>query len=115
MGIVPAWGGTKRLVNIVGRRKALDLILTAKLLNNKESLEIGLIDDIVNDFQKAYEWLAFRVKAHCSVTRAAKASIVITDGSYTIAKEEEMERRIFSPLWGGPANTAALQMRLKHM
>ncbi|XP_065204920.1 ethylmalonyl-CoA decarboxylase-like [Planococcus citri] len=112
MGIVPAWGGTRRLVDIVGRRKALDLILTAKLLNNKEALQIGLVDDIVNDFQQAYEWLASRVKAHRSITRAAKASVL--NGSLITADEEELERKIFAPLWGGAANKAALQMSIKH-
>lgn len=46
LGIIPGWGGTQRMTRLLGRSKALDLILFSKRLSPKEALEIGLVDNI---------------------------------------------------------------------
>jgi enoyl-CoA hydratase/carnithine racemase len=46
-GLIPADGGTQRLPRVVGRGKALELILTAGTITAKEALEIGLVSRIV--------------------------------------------------------------------
>jgi enoyl-CoA hydratase len=46
-GVIPADGGTQRLARLVGRGKALELILTAETITAPEALEIGLVDRVV--------------------------------------------------------------------
>ncbi len=46
LGIIPAWGGTQRLPRIVGRARALEMILFSKRIGAKEALEIGLVNRI---------------------------------------------------------------------
>ncbi|MCD6305000.1 MAG: enoyl-CoA hydratase/isomerase family protein [Deltaproteobacteria bacterium] len=43
LGIMPGWGGTQRLPRVVGRAKALDMILFSKTLSPREALEVGLV------------------------------------------------------------------------
>jgi len=44
LGIIPGWGGTQRLPRLIGRARALDMILFSRTVNAKESLEIGLVN-----------------------------------------------------------------------
>jgi enoyl-CoA hydratase/carnithine racemase len=46
LGIIPGWGGTQRLTRLVGKAKALDMILFSKRMGAKEALSIGLINQI---------------------------------------------------------------------
>jgi len=47
LGIIPGYGGTQRLAQLVGRGKALELILTGDLISAKEAREIGLVNHVV--------------------------------------------------------------------
>lgn len=54
-GLIPADGGTQRLARLVGRGKALELILTAETITAQEALEIGLVDRVVGGAKLAGE------------------------------------------------------------
>ncbi|WP_291491436.1 enoyl-CoA hydratase/isomerase family protein [Desulfurella sp.] len=45
MGVTTGWGGSYRLVNLVGKSKALELLLSAKPIYAQEALNIGLINN----------------------------------------------------------------------
>ena len=46
LGITPGWGGTQRMTRLLGRTKALELMLNAKRLSPKEALDIGLVEKL---------------------------------------------------------------------
>lgn len=46
LGILPGWGGTQRLSRIVGRSKALEMILLSKKVSAAQALEVGLINQL---------------------------------------------------------------------
>ena len=46
LGIIPGWGGTQRLTRVVGKARALDMILFSKRVDAKEALSIGLINQV---------------------------------------------------------------------
>jgi len=46
LGIIPGFGGTQRLPEVVGLIHSLDLISSGRTVNAKYALKIGLIDDI---------------------------------------------------------------------
>lgn len=47
LGLIPMNGGTQRLPRLIGRGKALELILTAETIGAEEALEIGLVSKVV--------------------------------------------------------------------
>ena len=71
LGLIPMGGGTQRLPRLVGRGKALELILTAETINAEEALAIGLVSQVVSQ-----ENLAAEVEA-LAQTIASKAPIAL--------------------------------------
>ncbi len=58
LGFIPMDGGTQRLPHIVGKGKALELILAAEIIDAEQAFEIGLVNKVV-----AQENLAAEVEA----------------------------------------------------
>src|SRR6267378_6494253 len=47
LGLLPGTGGTQRLPRLIGRQKALDLMLTGTTLSPQEAKEAGVVDAVV--------------------------------------------------------------------
>ena len=47
IGIPPGWGGTQRLLRIIGPSKAKEMIFTGKMISAHEAASIGLVNQIV--------------------------------------------------------------------
>lgn len=48
LGLIPGYGGTQRLSHILGRARALEMILTGKHVSAEQAKQMGLINDIVS-------------------------------------------------------------------
>jgi len=46
LGIIPGWGGTQRMPRLIGKTRALDMLIFGKRINAPEALEIGLINKV---------------------------------------------------------------------
>jgi enoyl-CoA hydratase/carnithine racemase len=47
LGLVPGGGGTQRLPRLVGKGRALQLILSGEIINAQEAYRIGLVNEII--------------------------------------------------------------------
>jgi len=47
LGLVPGYGGTQRLAQLIGKSKALELLMTADQLKADEALRLGLVNHVV--------------------------------------------------------------------
>ncbi len=49
LGLIPGYGGTQRLAQLIGKGKALELILTADRISATEAHSLGLVNHVVAD------------------------------------------------------------------
>jgi enoyl-CoA hydratase/carnithine racemase len=73
LGLLPAWGGTARLPRIVGRSKAIELILTGDMVPAQEAARLGLVNKVVPAGQvvKTAMDLAKKITAKSGLATAA--------------------------------------------
>ncbi|MEQ9298945.1 MAG: enoyl-CoA hydratase-related protein [Cyclobacteriaceae bacterium] len=61
LGILPGYGGTQRLTHLVGKGKALELMMTGDMINADEARELGLVNHVFPDketlIEKCHEML----------------------------------------------------------
>jgi enoyl-CoA hydratase len=48
LGLIPGYGGTQRLPQLIGKTKALELLMTADMLNADEALQLGLVNHVTS-------------------------------------------------------------------
>lgn len=78
-GVLPGAGGTQRLPRRIGVPRALQMILSARVLRGQEALDWGLADALLpeQDFMdRAEAWLSPILAHPVHAVRAAKAAIV---------------------------------------
>ena len=49
LGLIPGYGGTQRLTQLIGKGKALELILTANMITADEALGLNLVNHVFDD------------------------------------------------------------------
>jgi enoyl-CoA hydratase len=81
LGLIPGAGGTQRLPRVVGRARALDIMLTGRQVDSREAYAIGLVDRVAQSgsaeqtaLQLARELCALSLPAQQAVIRAVDAA-----------------------------------------
>ena len=74
LGVLPGTGGTQRLTRLLGRSKAIELMVTGRTFSFEEAQEIGLVNDIYDGNVEAFmnEVLSY-AKQFTTPNKAAKA------------------------------------------
>lgn len=49
LGIIPGFGGTQRLPQLLGLQESLKIILTGKAIDPKKAFKIGLVDEVIRE------------------------------------------------------------------
>jgi enoyl-CoA hydratase/carnithine racemase len=84
LGLIPGAGGTQRLPRLVGRGRALDILLTGREVTGTEAARIGLVDRLVEGDVTA-EALAFAAKLARLPASAVEAIITCVDAAETLS------------------------------
>jgi len=96
LGIIPAAGGSQTLPRVVGRAKALEILLTGRLVAAEEAHRLKLVNHVVSraDLLPAAERLARKIIA-CDAIAVACAKQAITRGlDLSLEEGLELEARL---------------------
>ena len=51
LGIIPGYGGTQRLAQLIGKGKAMELMMSAEMINAEQALQLGLVNHVTEPEQ----------------------------------------------------------------
>jgi enoyl-CoA hydratase len=103
LGVLPGTGGTQRLVRIVGKSKAIELMATGQLFDFERGLELGLINQLFEtesfmpDVLEYARQFTTPSKAAMSVGRIKRAVQTGSEVSFesALALERELQQQLF--------------------
>ena len=100
LGVLPGTGGTQRLPRLVGKARALDLMITGRTISSEEARDIGLINEVSDgdavEFAKQYA-----STLNTGATRAiGLIKVAVQEGvemplNNGLALERELQNRLF--------------------
>jgi len=78
LGVIPGYGGTQRLPQLVGKGKAMELIMTAGMISADEAKELGLVNYVTSleELLPLAEKLASKIMRNSSVAISAAIKAV---------------------------------------
>ena len=105
LGVLPGTGGTQRLTRLIGRAKALELMVTGRTFSFEEAQELGLVTEIYEgDAASFFKDVITYAKQFTTPNKAAKAvgnikRSVVSGGevpfSEALAIERELQQLLF--------------------
>ncbi|WP_298555800.1 enoyl-CoA hydratase-related protein [uncultured Algibacter sp.] len=73
LGVIPGYGGTQRLPQLVGKGRAMELIMTAGMIDANQALNYGLVNHVTTQEEliPLCEKIAFKISRNSSVAISA--------------------------------------------
>ncbi|MEM9491341.1 MAG: enoyl-CoA hydratase-related protein, partial [Myxococcota bacterium] len=101
LGLIPGMGGSQRLTRLIGRAKAMDLILTGRMMDADEAERAGLVARVIPAAELLDQTLAAaRAIATCGRTAVIAAREAVNRAEEVGLGEGLMfERRTYYALW----------------
>jgi enoyl-CoA hydratase/carnithine racemase len=101
LGVMPGIGGTQRLARLVGKSKAMDMILTGRQMDAAEAERAGLVSRVVSPDRLLDEAVvaAARIAGQSPLAVMMNKEAVNAAGETTVAAGLAMERRMFHSLF----------------
>jgi len=94
LGLIPGYGGTQRLVQLIGKGRAMEMLMSASMIDTATALQWGLVNYVVpieNLIPKAIEILSvINSKAPIAVAKCIEAANAVFDPSLNGYEVEAM-------------------------
>lgn len=110
LAIMPAWGGVERLVALVGRSAAMEMLLTRDRMSAAHAESIGLVNRTFarSDFDGGVQSFALEIaQLPATVARAIKSTVTAAEPN-THPNSEEDAVRAFAQLWAADEHWSAV-------
>ncbi|TMK61190.1 MAG: enoyl-CoA hydratase [Actinobacteria bacterium] len=95
LGIIPGAGGTQRLTRVIGKQRAMELVLTGRRVSAQEALAMGFVNRVENQWFEAAVELAQVVARRAPIAvRLGKQAVQAADET-ALAAGIAYERRLY--------------------
>lgn len=94
-GLIPGYGGTQRLPRLIGEARALDLVLTGRLVDADEALAMGLVARVADDPRAEAEALARSMLRNAPVALGLAKEAIVRGLDGTLPQGLEIEADLF--------------------
>ncbi|HEX2120290.1 MAG TPA: enoyl-CoA hydratase-related protein [Thermoanaerobaculia bacterium] len=100
LGIIPGYGGTQRMARLLGKGKALELILTGDRVGAAEAERIGLVNKVVapEELMSACEEMARRITARAPLAVRSAIEAVMSGSEMPFEEGQFLEATLFGLL-----------------
>ncbi|MCF6351310.1 MAG: enoyl-CoA hydratase-related protein [Flavobacteriaceae bacterium] len=86
LGVIPGYGGTQRLPQLVGKGKAMELIMSASMLNAEEAKNYGLVNYVVSQEELLPLCKKLAIKISKNSSTAISAAINAINANFDSSK-----------------------------
>lgn len=113
--LIPGWGGGQRLLRLVGYARAMEWLLTGRILTADEALAVGLANRLAPAGKALEEALALAQEIVAQPPQTVRAVKALLRAGMTLppALAAAEEQRLFPPLWAEDAHLQAVQAFLQ--
>jgi len=100
LGIIPAAGGTQTLPRVVGRAKALEMLLTNRWISSEEAYSIGLVNQVVqkDKLLQTAEEMAQKIASYNPIAVRFVKQAVVRGLDLSLSEGLDLEKRLASQL-----------------
>jgi enoyl-CoA hydratase len=111
LGVMPGAGGTQRLTRAIGKARAMELILTGRMMSAREAESAGLVTSVVPADQTLDQALklAARVAAQPPVAVLAAKQAILRAHELSLSAGLDFERRAFFLLFATDDQSEGMQ------
>lgn len=95
LGLIPGYGGTQRLTRLVGRGRALELMMTGDMISAEEAFRIGLVNRVVPSGELITSCTEILLKIQSKAPIAIRKLITCVNASFHTQDGFETERLEF--------------------
>ena len=101
LGIIPGYGGTQRLPRLVGRGRALEMMLTGAPVTAEEAWRIGLVNRVVEPDALAAEALGLAGAIAAQAPEAVRRIIDVVNHGLDVSMNDAtaLEATAFGLIW----------------
>jgi len=113
LGIIPGAGGTQRLARLVGKQRAMELVITGRRFGAKEAEAMGIVNRVAGE----HDWVEQAIELAEVVARRAPLAVKLAKQAVLAADESglaaglEAERRLFELAIATEGTTSFLEKR----
>jgi enoyl-CoA hydratase len=90
LGITPGYGGTVRLPRLVGRGRALELLLTGAMIDATEAWRIGLVNRVVPAAELLTQARALMAQILANGPLAVQACLTLVDRGFDVPLDDAL-------------------------